>query len=163
MPSVWPNRIITFLSMAGAGVSAYLTLAHLQAVKLGCSKVAGCEEVAKHWSAKGLGIPGLEIVPTATLGLFMYLTFLALAFMRVATDSVESNRQAANMQWLLSLLGVVVTSWLTYMEAFVIKAWCQWCLVSAFIIFVIFLTASVEKFRTAGPPNPTIETQGEPV
>ena len=170
IPSAWPNRIITFLSVAGAGVSAYLTAAHLQAVRLGCTRVAGCEEVAKLWSAKGLGIPGLEMIPTAALGLMMYLTFLALAFMRAATESAERNRRLANLQWLLSVFSLGVTGWLTYMEAFVIKAWCQWCLVSAFIILTMFLIATYEQFRwvflsqsLSGPSEPKIETQGEPV
>ena len=148
--------------MAGAGISGYLTLAHLRAVELGCSKIHGCEEVAQHWSAKGFGIPALQAIPTAAFGILMYLALLALAFMRAAADSVERDRKLANLQWLISASGVAVTAWLTYMEAFVIHAWCQWCLASAFIVVLIFLTATAERMM-ATPPNPPIETQGEPV
>src|SRR5438552_10318141 len=91
MQNAWPNRIISFLSMAGAGISGYLTLAHLRAVELGCSKIHGCEEVAQHWSAKGFGIPALQAIPTAAFGILMYLALLALAFMRAAADSVERD------------------------------------------------------------------------
>ena len=163
MPTVWPNRIITFLSMAGFGVSAYLTAAHLNAVKLGCTRLRGCDEVARHWSAKGLGLPGLEFIPTAALGTLMYITLLVLSFMRVTADSDLKSRRFANLQWLIGLSGVLVSGWLTYMEAYVIRAWCQWCLVSAFLILFIFITASLERFRTPTLGRGAVETQGEPV
>jgi uncharacterized membrane protein len=39
----------------------------------------------------------------------------------------------------LSGVGVVFSAWLTYLEAFVIHAWCQWCVISAILITLIFL------------------------
>jgi uncharacterized membrane protein len=165
MHRIWTNRLILVFALAGIGVSGYLTLAHLEAVKLGCGRVRGCEEVARHWSAKGLGIPGLEVVPTALFGALMYFTLLGLAFARAAAqDDPERDRKLAGIQWLIALSAMFVTIWLTYMEAYVIKAWCQWCLVSAGLVLLIFITATAERFVSntlRGAPN--IETQGEPV
>jgi len=163
MRPIWPNRIIFILALAGIAVSGYLTLAHLQAVDLGCSRLRGCEDVARHWSAKGLGIPGLQAIPTAAFGALAYAALFVLAFLRAATDSEVKDRRFAGMQWALSAIALGVTVWLTYMEAFVIKAWCQWCLASAFITLLIFLCATVERLLGAASPAPRIETQGEPV
>ena len=37
--------------------------------------------------------------------------------------------------------------WFTYLEAFVIHAWCQWCVVSAILCTLIFLAALPELKR----------------
>jgi uncharacterized membrane protein len=39
----------------------------------------------------------------------------------------------------MASIGLVFTAYLTYLEAFVIHAWCQWCLVSAALVALIFL------------------------
>jgi uncharacterized membrane protein len=49
----------------------------------------------------------------------------------------------------LSGLGVLFTGYLTYLEAFVIHAWCRWCLGSAAIIAAIFLAALAGLRRPA--------------
>lgn len=149
MNLVLTNRIIFLLAIAGAAVSSYLTLAHLNFVDLGCNKVAGCGEVAIHYTAKGFGIPGLQIIPTAAFGVMMYLALIALSMVRAGTTDVAEVRRISRSQWTIAAIGVAVSAWLTYLEAFVIHAWCQWCLASAFIIVLIFLTTSAE--RIVGP------------
>jgi uncharacterized membrane protein len=39
----------------------------------------------------------------------------------------------------IAAVGVAFSGWLTYLEALVIHAWCQWCVVSAILITLIFL------------------------
>lgn len=145
MNTILSNRIIFILSLAGAVVAGHLTLAHLNYVDIGCGASSGCEDVARHWSARGFGIPGLSAIPTAAFGLGMYVALMSLAFLRAASSSEAIVRKAGTTIWLLALTGVLVTAWLTYMEAFVINAWCRWCLASAAIIVLIFLTATAER------------------
>ena len=37
--------------------------------------------------------------------------------------------------------GALFTAWLNYLEAFVIHAWCEWCLGSAALVVLLFLFA----------------------
>jgi len=47
------------------------------------------------------------------------------------------------------ILGVGFSAYLTYLEAFVIHAWCQWCVSSAIIMVLAFL-ASLPELRRIG-------------
>ena len=48
------------------------------------------------------------------------------------------------------LISVLFTAYLTYVEGFVLHAWCRWCLGSAAIILAIFLTSvlGLKSFTT---------------
>jgi uncharacterized membrane protein len=41
----------------------------------------------------------------------------------------------------MSGFGVLFSAWLTYLELFVIRAICQWCVVSAVIVVAIFVVS----------------------
>jgi len=157
MNPVLANRILFVLSLAGAGVALYLTLAHLQVADLGCGRSGGCEKVASHWSAKGFGIPFLKAIPTAAFGLGMYVVLAGLSFGRVAIADAAVQARLGRLQWALAALGVAVTAWLTYMEAFVIHAWCRWCLASAAIITLMLLVSTAERLT----PRPAPAVGGE--
>jgi len=49
---------------------------------------------------------------------------------------------------LLTGWGVVFTAWLNYLEAFVIHAWCEWCLGSAGMVLVLFVLALMDWRET---------------
>jgi uncharacterized membrane protein len=139
------NRIIFVLSLAGCFVTLYLTLAHKDYLSLQCGRSNDCEKVALDPSAHGFGIPALEAIPTAAFGLLMYVSLAALSFARVASPSSGLQRRAADLQWVFSFVGVLVSAWLTYLEAYVIEAWCKWCVASAVIIVLTFLVSSAER------------------
>jgi uncharacterized membrane protein len=42
--------------------------------------------------------------------------------------------------------GLAFSAYLTYLEAFVIHAWCQWCVVSAALAVLVFILA-LPEFR----------------
>jgi uncharacterized membrane protein len=48
-------------------------------------------------------------------------------------------------------VGVTFSAYLTYVEAFVINAWCQWCVISAVLITLIFLASIPEVGRLLRP------------
>src|SRR5262249_2080844 len=135
-------------------VATYLTLAHLDVLSLVCTRGAGhgCEEVATHPTARGFGIPALHAIPTAAFGILMYAAIVGLGFVRVASMRRNVVRDAGRAQWLISFAGVLVAAWLTYLEAYVIHAWCQWCVASAIITLLIFLTSTVEMLGSRAVP-----------
>jgi uncharacterized membrane protein len=48
------------------------------------------------------------------------------------------------------IIGVLFSAYLTYLEAFVIHAWCQWCVSSAIIMVLAFLASLPEVRRLGG-------------
>jgi uncharacterized membrane protein len=157
------NRIIFVLSLAGIGVALYLTLVDMNYLSMVCGETGnGCEKVALHPSAHGFGIPALSKIPTAAFGVLMYLTLAALSFVRVAFSDEKLQQKLSTFQWLIALSGLAVAGWLTYMEANVIHAWCKYCVASAIIILLIFVTATAERFsaRSSRGPN-SLAAEGE--
>jgi uncharacterized membrane protein len=49
-------------------------------------------------------------------------------------------------------IGLAFSAYLTYLEAFVIHAWCRWCIVSATLAVLIFL-ASLPEIRQLRRPE----------
>jgi uncharacterized membrane protein len=45
---------------------------------------------------------------------------------------------------MLSGWGVLFTAWLNYLEAFVLHAWCEWCLGSATMVLILFVLAFLD-------------------
>lgn len=132
---------IAVLALVGLLVASYLTLyklGYLGAIQ--CS-IGGCETVQSSRFAYFLGLP------VAAWGIGAYLAILALALLGVQ-PRFAGARWPALALFLLSGVGVVFSAYLTYLEAFVIHAWCQWCVVSAILITLIFLL-SIPGLRQA--------------
>lgn len=134
------------LSLVGVLVSIYLWLWKLGFMgEIACG-TGGCETVQLSRYAEILG------QPVALYGVLGYAALLGVSLLGVQPrwqDRREPTRWLAG----LSGLGVAFTAYLTYLEAFVIEAWCRWCLVSALIISLIFV-ASVIGLRGA-PATPS--------
>ena len=77
-------------------------------------------------------------IPISGIGAVGYALLLVLAFLglqpRFARSKVVSLLLLGG-----AFVGVAFSAYLTYLEAFVIHAWCQWCVGSAVIITVIFI------------------------
>jgi len=133
------------LSLFGAAVALYLTLADWNYLSLTCNEIAGCQEVAAHPASWGFGIKGLESIPTALFGLLMFLTVAALSFVRVIAAGKPLARLAARGQLALVVVAILVYAYLTYLEAFVIRAWCQWCMATALATLLMLPTLLLTK------------------
>jgi uncharacterized membrane protein len=97
-----------------------------------------------------LGVIGVQLSPYAIfLGIPVPLLGLA-GYGTLFTLSLLSLQQPAELRWsrllfLLSGLGALFSAYLTYLELFVIHAICRWCLGSAAIILLIFLSAWLDR------------------
>jgi len=132
------------LSLVGLFVSAYLYLYKIGRIgSLACG-TGGCETVqASAWSR----VAGVEV---ALIGVVGYAALLAVS---LAALRPERNDRWGPMTLLTVLagLGVLFTAYLTYIELFVIRAICRWCVGSAVIIVAVFLLALLDRRRARAP------------
>ena len=127
----WRLWLIRLLSLAGMGVSAYLTWAHLAHQSVACGQSHGCDIVQQSVYSEVAGIP------VALLGLMAYTALFALTLLRGhVPDPWDDYVPLAIFG--ISLIGMLYSAYLTYLELFVIHAICRWCVSSAIIITVIF-------------------------
>jgi uncharacterized membrane protein len=128
---------IAVLAVAGLGVAGYLTYVHYAGLHPVCVASGGCETVQSSHYAKLAGIP----VPV--LGLIGYAAILASLFVRTETGRLATAGFA--------IVGFGFSLYLTYLELFVIKAICQWCVGSAVLMTALAILAVVRLLRA--PPS----------
>ena len=123
--------IVATLSLAGIFVALYLLLYKLGMIgNLSCS-VGSCETVNSSKWATFLGLP------VAGWGVAWYVAMFVLAI--VSTGSRFADSPLVSLVLLgVAASGLIFSLYLTYLELFVIKAICQWCVVSAIIVTIIF-------------------------
>jgi len=121
---------MVLISLGGLFLGIYLSLYHYGVVGTLACNVGSCERVqTSKWSSL-LGLP----VAAWGAGFYALMLVLAIAGMRPA---YENSRLLAGWMLVLSVWGVIFTLWLTSLEAFVIHAWCEWCLGSAAIVALL--------------------------
>jgi uncharacterized membrane protein len=116
--------VIGVLSLCGLADAIYLTIEHITGQSVRCTIVAGCSEVLSSSYAVVGGYP------LASIGALAYFTVFSLAIL-----SLFGYRIASQLLILLVLAMCLVSLWLIYLQAFVIHAFCQFCLLSAIITF----------------------------
>ena len=77
-------------------------------------------------------------MPVATWGIGFYVLMLVLSLASMQERYAESRGLSLAM-FLVTGWGVLFTAWLNYLEAFVIHAWCEWCIGSATMVVILFL------------------------
>ena len=107
-------------SLLGLADSIYLTIQHITGQSVRCTIVAGCSEVLSSSYATFGGIPLAMIGAVAYFCVFSLSTLAAFGY-----------RSAGHLMTLVVGLMFVVTLWLFYLQAFVIRHFCQFCLLSA--------------------------------
>jgi uncharacterized membrane protein len=128
----WRGWLMRLLSLAGMGVSGYLTWTHLANASVACGTSQSCDIVQESVYSTIGGIP------VALLGLLAYVALLALSLLRGhSPESLDEYIPLAIFG--VSLIGVLYSAYLTYLELFVIYAVCRWCVSSAIIMTLIFI------------------------
>lgn len=120
--------LVAVCALVGLGDSLYLTVQHLSGASVRCTVINGCSEVL---SSSYSTIGG---VPLALVGAVAYFAAFSLAtlamFDRAQTIYVKLLRALAVLMCLTSLL-------LVLLQAFVIRHFCEFCLLSAFTSLTI--------------------------
>ena len=128
------RAFVALVALAGVAVAGYLTYVHYQPDALICTSGGGCETVQESSYAELAGIP------VALLGLLGYVAVLVL----VAWDSELARTLAAAIA--LTAAGFAV--YLIVLQAFVIDAWCVWCLVNDVVIVPLLAISTVWRARS---------------
>jgi uncharacterized membrane protein len=120
------NTIAAFISLAGLADATYLTVVAMTGETAACGGSTGCFEVLSSPYARIAGIP------VAFLGVFGY--FAAFGF---ATFAGFGYKRARGLFALTVWAMFAMTLWLLYVQAFVLHAFCRYCLFSAAFIFLL--------------------------
>lgn len=141
VPSAPLNRMISaMLALAGVVIAAYMFLYTIGAIaSVACGVGGSCETVQASPWATFLGLP----VPL--IGLVGYGLILAVAVAGVQPALAEDPRIAAGL-FGLSLVAFLFSIYLSAVEAFLIGAWCRWCIASAVVATLLFV-ASLPELR----------------
>jgi uncharacterized membrane protein len=131
MNKLKPNTpAIIALLLAGIAVALYLLYSKYFAGSIVCN-FSSCSTVT---SSKYAYIMGL---PISLSGLFYYIGFILVFFLQNDLKKV----------FYYSLLGVAFTSYFSFIEAFILKAWCEWCIYTAIICFALSLLSFWNMFK----------------
>lgn len=130
------------ISLAGLGVSTYLTVAHFtSSAILACSDsgLVNCAHVTTSPQSMVFGI-----LPVAVLGLgwFVAMTLLNLPW---AWRSADERIRAVRLG--LSVVGMGFVLYLIYAELFQINAICLWCSVVHVLTFALFVLLVFDASR----------------
>lgn len=141
LPLAWLELAIPILAIAGLGVAGYLAYVETQAVPAVCGPVGDCNAVQSSPYARLFGL-----LPIGVLGAIGYLAIL-VAWLWGRLKSAPLTRHAPLVVFGLALAGTLFSLYLTYLEPFVIKAVCIWCLTSAIIITLLMLLSYKPAFQ----------------
>jgi uncharacterized membrane protein len=135
---MWSKRmaiVAVLVASSGLADSGYLTIKHLQGSFIRC----GDECSAVLGSKYAEGIAG---VPLAGFGAMAYTTVIVAALL-AAWDLSVGRQIFAVMATIMALVSV----WLIYLQAFVIHAFCNYCLASAAVCFTLAGLALVDRLH----------------
>lgn len=129
----WRDIAFVTLTLIGLGVAGYLAYVETQAVAAVCGPVGDCNAVQTSEYAYLFGV-----LPIGVLGVVGYvLILIAWLWGRLRSDRVAEI--APLIVFSLTVFGVLFSLYLTFLEPFVIKAVCIWCLTSAVIMTMLML------------------------
>jgi uncharacterized membrane protein len=140
------HRVGIVASLAGIGVSSYLLAVRVIGITLLCGPAlgpfGGCAKVeASVWSSIGP-------IPVAAIGVAGALVLFTASLMHAR----QGGEQALFVWLMAGVAGSVIELGLIGVQAFVIGAWCGWCLIFGTTVFVS--TAAAIKVALTATKDP---------
>jgi uncharacterized membrane protein len=118
--------IVAIVAVAGLADATYLTVQALTGETLSCGGSPDCFRVLGSSYAKLGGMPVAILGALAYFTVFTFATFAAFGYPR-----------APKFLALIAGAMFLTTLWLLYVQAFLLHAYCRYCLFSAAITFLI--------------------------
>ena len=129
------NKIFYFfpvVALLGFIDAVYLTTKYYSG-NINCSVISGCQEVLSSQYSAIVGIP------LALLGALYYLFVMIAAMLYIDSQ----NKWALKIIFIFPTIGFIFSIWLTYLQAYVIKAFCQYCILSALTSTLLFIMSLI--------------------
>lgn len=123
--------VLALIALLGIADATYLTALHYADRSPICIPGLECEVVLGSQYATVWG------TPISLFGVLFYLTVLGLTLWS------GSDQRVRPLLVVLTSLGLIVSAYLVYLQAVVLKAFCQYCLVSAGLSVLLFIGALV--------------------
>ena len=127
-----PKRVVwffAFFSFVGFLDATYLAVKHYLGTPVNCSIFEGCEKVTTSQYAT------LGGVPVALLGAIYYFLIFILVIAYLDTKKERVLYFTAR----LTPIGLLASLWFLYLQLFVIKAICFYCMISAITSTMLFI------------------------
>jgi uncharacterized membrane protein len=138
----WIEAALPVLCLIGLGVTGYLAYVETRAVQAICGPVGDCNAVQSSPYARLFGV-----LPVGVLGIAGYLVILAAWFYhRLGRDRIAPYMPI--IVFGMTSFGVLFSLYLTFLEPFVIKAVCIWCITSAVIMTLLLLFSLKPALQT---------------
>ena len=125
-PSLVVYWILAAIALIGLADATYLTVAHLTGDDAVCGSAIGCSVVL------GSAYATIRGIPTAAFGAIAYFTVFSLAILA----AFGYARMRSLLAVLVGLM-FVASLYFLYLQAFVLHAFCPFCLLSAALTFVL--------------------------
>ena len=134
--ATWQDRAVPVLAVLGMGVAAYLAYVETSEVAAVCGPVGDCNTVQQSQFARLFGF-----LPIGVFGLIGYILILVAYAIRQLGNGPLAQMADAGM-FVMCLFGVAFSTYLTFLEPFVIGATCAWCLTSAVVMTLLLLLSA---------------------
>jgi len=134
------NFAILILGIAGMVDAGYLSWTKLVNTVIVCAPGFGdCNSVNNSSYADLYGIP------VAYLGLLSYLFISVLAFILIQKKS--EILWINHLIFIITLVGVLFSGYLTYIELAVLEAICFYCVISAVLMLILFVISLYKTIK----------------
>jgi uncharacterized membrane protein len=132
------------LALIGVLICGYLVWSEVTNVATICPQTGGfnCDLVQNSIYSR------VGPIPVAVLGLGGYLVTLACLLLETRVPLLVARGRVVIFG--LTLAGFLFSLYLTAIEAFVLHAWCVWCVGSAITLTLLFVVSFVRLWREIG-------------
>lgn len=127
--STWLPYAFLGVSLFGFLDATYLTVKHLTNSVIPCSITHGCEIVTNSVYSEFFGLP------VALFGALFYLTIFLGTFAAMESGSRMLLRLVAR----LTIAGFLFSLWFVFVQLVLLRAICQWCMLSAITSTLLFV------------------------
>ena len=131
----WLFVLAALLSLGGLADSIYLTVTHLTGENAACFASSSCSEVL---SSAYASVGEIPLAGFGALGYFAAFSFAILAAFGYPRARIFLTGLVAGM--------LATTLWLLYVQAFVLYAFCDFCLISAALTLSLSAIVAISHF-----------------